>query len=129
VAFLLDTHILLWMLVSPEKLSPAMRKLFKAVNVRLYISNASLWEISIKYERGKLQLPMPPLRLFPPYLQEADLVELPVLSQHALQVSALAPIHRDPFDRLLIAQAMVNELTVVTVDPVFARYDIAVFSS
>jgi PIN domain nuclease of toxin-antitoxin system len=90
----------------------------------LYLSAASAWEIAIKYALKKLQLPEAPGRYVPSRLDAMRIAALPIEHEHALQVAELPPHHRDPFDRLLIAQARVESLPILTTDPVFASYDV-----
>jgi PIN domain nuclease of toxin-antitoxin system len=92
----------------------------------LLLSAASSWEIAIKYALKKLELPEPPARYVPSALRRGGVTPLPVEHAHALQVSELPPHHRDPFDRLLIAQAQLEGATLVTADPRFLLYDVDV---
>ena len=113
---LLDTHLLLWALGAPSKLPAAARKLINDANV--YVSAASIWEISIKAALGKLSAdPREVLAA----LEPAGFLELPVTGAHAARVVNLPPVHRDPFDRLLIAQALIEPMRLVTNDAALAR--------
>jgi PIN domain nuclease of toxin-antitoxin system len=126
VTILLDTQCWLWWLVSPEKLSPsALDQLADGENT-LLLSAASSWEIAIKYALGKLPLPEPPETFVPSRIARDGVTPLPVEHTHALRVSALPLHHRDPFDRLIIAQAQIEAVPVMTVDPVFLRYGVEV---
>lgn len=118
---LLDTHVLLWVLSEPKKLGPELRKMISAGANEVYVSAASAWEIEIKRSLGKLQAPED----LEAQLAAARIDELPVRIQHAVAMRRLPALHRDPFDRLLIAQAQVEQLTVVTRDEKFRRYDVA----
>lgn len=122
---LLDTGCWLWMALTPERLSPSSRALVENTDNELYLSAASAWEIGIKYALRKLRLPEPPVTYVPSRMQTFRVLPLSVEHAHALQVSLLPPHHRDPFDRLLIAQAQLEDLPVLTADPVFSRYDVA----
>ncbi len=114
---LLDTHLLLWALGTPSKLPAAARKLINDANV--YVSAASIWEISIKVALGKLSAdPREVLAA----LEPAGFLELPVTGAHAARVVNLPPVHRDPFDRLLIAQALVEPMRLLTNDAALAHY-------
>lgn len=113
------------MALTPERLSASTRALVESRDNELYLSAASAWEIGIKYALRKLRLPEPPVPYVPHRMRTLHVLPLPVEHAHALQVSTLPPLHRDPFDRLLIAQAQVEDLPLVTADRVFERYDVA----
>ena len=116
---LLDTHILLWALTDPEKLSkPAQRAIADGHN-ELYLSAASAWEVATKYRIGKLPGAQALVRGYSDHVQRLGAIELPVSAHHALAAGQLSWDHRDPFDRMLAAQAMLESLTLVTVDQVF----------
>lgn len=122
---LLDTQCWLWMSLAPERFSRRARKLVEARDTVLYLSAASAWEIAIKHALGKLRLPEPPAAYVPARVSALGVQALPIDHAHALRVSALPPHHRDPFDRLLVAQAQVEDLPILTADPLFDAYDIA----
>ena len=118
---LLDTHIMLWWLSDRSKLATATKALFADPANRVVVSVASIWEAAIKASLGRLPFSNAIVTLL-----EADGIEiLPVLAPHVLIVATLPPIHKDPFDRLLVAQAMHEGLTLVTRDPWVAAYPIA----
>ncbi|HEX4032308.1 MAG TPA: type II toxin-antitoxin system VapC family toxin [Terracidiphilus sp.] len=119
--FLLDTQLVLWAPVSDARLSRAARLILNDPEHQTLFSVASLWEIAIKSGIGKLDPNLDP-RSFRRQLIEMGHEELPVLGQHAVSVDGLPPIHKDPFDRLLIAQAMVEGITLLTADATIARY-------
>ncbi|MBI3492044.1 MAG: type II toxin-antitoxin system VapC family toxin [Acidobacteria bacterium] len=121
---LLDTQCWLWMTLSPDRLSPKARSLVERGGDELYLSAASAWEIAIKYSVGKLRLPEPPGRYVPSRLEALRVVPLPIEHSHALHVATLPRHHRDPFDRVLIAQAQMENLQILTADPLFAAYDV-----
>ena len=123
---LLDTQVWLWMVVAPERLSPAARRLVASEDNELILSAASSWEIAIKHALGKLQLPGKPEALAPQWMERTGVTQLAVLHRHALHVASLPPHHRDPFDRLLIAQAQVEDVAVLTADAHFERYEVSV---
>lgn len=122
---LLDTQIWLWSLVSPERLSSRVGALLADTGNDLHLSAASGWEIAIKYQLGKLSLPEEPEAFIPPRLLRDGIQDLPVSMAHAGRVSRLPMIHRDPFDRLLVAQAQIEDLTLVSSDPVFGQYRVS----
>jgi PIN domain nuclease of toxin-antitoxin system len=124
VRILLDTHCFLWLQVAPERLSERTRQLLASPRNSLFLSAASAWEIAIKYALGKLPLPSPPARYIPTRMRWSGTQGLAVEPRHALRVAGLPPHHRDPFDRLLIAQAQLERMTVLTVDPQFEAYDV-----
>ena len=122
--YLLDTHVWLWMLAAPERLGPSVRALLEDEANQLMLSAASSWEIAIKYSTGRLSLPDAPAQFVPRYMEEMGVQGLPVQHRHALAVAQLAWHHRDPFDRLLVAQAQVEDLPLVTADHAFDVYEV-----
>jgi PIN domain nuclease of toxin-antitoxin system len=122
--FLLDTHVWLWTLVSPQRISADTRELLAKPENSLLLSAASSWEIAIKYRLGKLPLPEPPARFIPPRLVRDGIESLSVQHHHAQAVAELPEHHKDPFDRLLVAQARIERLILVTADPKLADYDL-----
>jgi PIN domain nuclease of toxin-antitoxin system len=122
---LLDTQCWLWMTSTPERFSVAARTIVERREHELYLSAASAWEIAIKHSIGKLQLPEPPAAYVPARIDATGVRALSIEHAHALRVSTLPPHHRDPFDRLLIAQAQLEALTILTSDPMFDAYDVA----
>ena len=123
-AFLVDTHVWLWLQSSPEKLDTELLGRLGDESNDLLLSAASSWEISIKYSLGKLKLPEPPQTYVPDRMRRSGTGSLPVEHVHALGVTELPKLHRDPFDRLLIAQARALGLVLVTADPQIIRYDV-----
>lgn len=126
---LLDTHVWLWLQTSPERLSEAALDLLRDPANELHLSAASGWEIAIKHALGKLPLPEPPSTYVPSRLISSGVTPLPVEMRHALHVSTLPPHHRDPFDRLLVAQAQLEEMPVMTVDPQLRSYGAEILSA
>ena len=118
---LLDTHLLLWAAGEPKKLSPKARRLIADTDNELIFSAASIWEVAIKRALGRADFQVD-TRLFRRGLIDNGYVELPVLSAHAVAVEALPPIHKDQFDRLLIAQSQVEGIVLLTSDATVARY-------
>ena len=118
---LLDTHVLLWAAGASRQLPDDVRTLLEDPGNELFFSAASLWEIAIKNGLGREELSVDP-RLLRRGLLENGHVELPVTGAHAVAVDLLPPIHKDPFDRVLVAQAQIEGITLLTVDEVVARY-------
>ncbi len=119
---LLDTHVLLWWLTDSDRLTRRAREVIAARETELYWSAASSWELAIKTALGRLELPGPPRSVIPKVIRDQALRPLEVTHAHALAVAELPWHHRDPFDRLLVAQAGLENLGVLTADPVFAEY-------
>lgn len=118
---LLDTHILLWAAGFPERLPSAAREFLTNVENELLFSAASLWEIAIKNALGREDFRVDP-RLLRQNLLANGYSELPVTGQHVIGVDSLPSLHKDPFDRLLLAQAVCEGITFVTSDTQLARY-------
>jgi PIN domain nuclease of toxin-antitoxin system len=121
VRLLLDTQLLLWAAGQPERLSAAARRLLSDPRHELLFSAASLWEIAIKHTLGREDFRVEP-RLLRRGLLDNGYVELPITSEHAVNVDSLPPLHQDPFDRLLLAQALSEGITLVTGDAQLALY-------
>lgn len=117
---LLDTHVLLWWAEEREELSGAARLALADGNNAVYVSAVTAWEMAIKHATGKLKTPDD----LPGLLAANNFMELPVTIDHAMEVKSLPLHHRDPFDRMLAAQARTDRLTLVSRDPVFRRYGI-----
>lgn len=118
---LLDTHLLLWAAGQTERLSSKALKLLENTQNDLVFSSASLWEITIKCSLGRSDFRVNP-RLLRRSLLDNGYQELPVCSEHAVAITALPPIHKDPFDRILIAQATVEGFIFLTVDALLEEY-------
>jgi len=121
VKLLLDTQLLLWAAAHPRRLSSASRKLINDTQHELIFSAASLWEITIKNSLGRDDFRVEP-RVLRRGLLDNGYVELPITSEHAVSATALPELHRDPFDRLLIAQATCEGITLVTADAIVGQY-------
>lgn len=121
---LLDTQAWLWMQVSPDRFSAEALALVEDEGNELLLSAASSWEIAIKFALGKLPLPEPPAEYVPSRLELSGTKALAVEHRHALHVATLPHHHRDPFDRLLVAQAMLEGLPILTSDEVLGRYGV-----
>jgi PIN domain nuclease of toxin-antitoxin system len=118
---LLDTHLLLWAAGQPKRLPAVARKLMEDPRNEPMFSSASLWEIAIKNGLGRDDFQVD-ARLLRRGLLDNGYGELPITSEHAVAIDGLPPIHKDPFDRLLVAQSMVEGITLLTSDPLVARY-------
>ncbi len=123
---LLDTQVWLWMLMSPDRLSDRGRSLVEDPSNDLLLSAASTWEIAIKASLGKLELPGPPEVVVPKMMDESQVTALPILLSHTLRVAELPQHHRDPFDRLLVAQAQLEAVPILTADARIGAYDVEV---
>lgn len=119
---LIDTHCWLWSLTAPERLSDRAQSMITDPANTIYLSAASSWEIAIKYQIGKLPLAEPPETYVPSRMLAQNIEALPIEHTHALRVAQLPLHHNDPFDRLLIAQAQVENLSLMTADPLFKKY-------
>ena len=120
--FLLDTHVLLWLWLEPERVRPDVIDAVTDAANDVLLSVASAWEISIKSELGKLALPGPAARWLPAKSASSGIRVLPIEIDHALRAGALPPHHRDPFDRMLVAQAIVERMLLVTADEAIIPY-------
>jgi len=123
--YLLDTSVLIQSLLSRPRLSYRALRILEAESSELYLSAVSTWEITIKAETGKLELPEPTAEFYRRAMQLMDLRSLEITPIHALAVGELPFHHRDPFDRMLIAQARVDGLTLLTGDAIFRKYEVA----
>ena len=123
---LVDTNILIWALINPQRLSEKAIDVLLNPDTEIVVSSASLWEIGIKYHAGK----MPEIaRIFMRieyYLTALDAQELPITHKHALLAASLPLIHKDPFDRVLVAQSLAEGLPLVTKDAILGKYNISV---
>lgn len=122
--FLLDTHCWLWLQTAPERLSQSLLETMADGSSDLYLSAASAWEIGTKHATGRLPLPAPPAVYVAESMRRSGVTGLPISHIHALTAAALPQHHRDPFDRVLVAQAQVEGLTLVTADAILERYDV-----
>jgi PIN domain nuclease of toxin-antitoxin system len=120
---LLDTHALFWTLLEPDKLPGPLRATLEDPVTLVLASAASVWEMAIKQAAGKVSFPFAALGAA---LRRASLLELPVTIRHAEAAARLPPLHRDPFDRMLIAQAQIEGLGLVSRDPAMRQYPVTV---
>lgn len=118
---LLDTQLLLWAAGQPERLSAAARRQLRDQKNELLFSAASIWEITIKRSLGRDDFRVEP-RLLRRGLLDNGYIELPVTSEHAVNIDSLLDLHKDPFDRILLAQALTEGITLLTTDAQLARY-------
>jgi PIN domain nuclease of toxin-antitoxin system len=125
--YLLDTHVMLWLFADTKRIKKNVRETLADPAHAVYVSAASTWEITIKAGLRKLQLPndLAPGEYLRRSIARAGLSMLDISSEHTYAVFSLPPIHQDPFDRLLIAQATVEDLTLVTADPKFKEYNVS----
>ena len=118
---LLDTHLLLWLALEPEKLSARARIILESPANRIFFSLASIWEVAIKFGLGRKDFTLHPITLRDG-LVEAGFLEMLVTSKHAAGILALPRLHRDPFDRMLIAQAIAENMQLLTSDALILQY-------
>lgn len=122
--FLLDTNVLLWGLSTEHKLNFRAREILTSSSSELYFSAASSWEIAIKFALGSLPLPNAPSEFISHALRVWAVNALNITHQHALRAGELPAHHRDPFDRMLIAQALLEKMTLLTADRAFQKYKV-----
>ena len=123
---LLDTHAFLWWIVGDERLSKSASRAIADRRNEIFVSAASIWEIAIKGRLGRLSIPGDPGKFIEGQIVENVFRGLPISAGHALRVWVLPDHHRDPFDRMLVAQAQVEGLSLISHDPQVARYDVEV---
>lgn len=123
--FLLDTHLLIWGLIDTKRISARTQRLLEDEANDLYFSVVSLWEIGVKRALNRSEFNIEP-QLLRAELLSKGYIELPVSAEHALAVQQLPPIHKDPFDRLLLCQTLVEDLTLLTKDAWILKYPFSV---
>ena len=121
--FLLDTHVLLWLSAYPEKLSGRAEQIVLDVDNSLFLSIVSLWEMQIKMQLGKLELDIPLVDFWHAQQEKLQLIFLPAKEGHVWTLANLALIHKDPFDRLLIAQSLYENMPIITADGTISKYN------
>jgi PIN domain nuclease of toxin-antitoxin system len=119
VTYLIDTHILLWWLFNDPKLTPKCQDIIRNPDNRILVNSVSAWEIATKYRIGKLPEAKQIVEEYSQILHHAKFIELTVTSTHALRAGSLPIAHRDPFDRMIMAQAELENLPVITYDEAF----------
>ena len=122
---LLDTCAFLWIVTGDSHLSPKASKLFRDQANEVFLSSVSAWEIAIKHSLGKLPLPRPPAVLVPDERQRHQILPLALDETAALATAKLPDLHKDPFDRMLVCQAIMGGLTLLTPDPLVTQYPVA----
>ena len=123
---LLDTHTFLWMAADPSRLSKTVREIVLSEDTVLYLSAASGWEIALLRQLNRVELPDEPQRFIPQALQRLKVLPLPIGFPVAISAAMLPFLHRDPFDRIIIAEAIKHKMTVLTKDEMFKKYGIDV---
>ena len=123
---LLDTHAFIWLNNEPSRLSETVRQLCQSGMHEFYLSLASPWEMQIKHQLGKLSLDVPLDELIQRNIQSNYIQLLPIESKHISHLERLPFHHNDPFDRVIIAQAVVEQMTIISVDSAFSAYSVAV---
>ena len=121
---LLDTHVFLWYIAADSRLSTLFRDSIREPKNEVFLSVASLWEIAVKYNLGKLPLPQSPDVYIPNERRRHQIKSLSLHENAVKELAQLPGLHRDPFDRILICQALANDLTIVTVDSQIQSYNI-----
>jgi PIN domain nuclease of toxin-antitoxin system len=122
VNILIDTHIFLWLFGQTNRISTNFLNLLRNQNNSVYLSAASSWEIAIKYGNNKLRLPDAPEIFVPDRMQKAAFKPLEISHRHALADADLPQFHKDPFDRLIIVQANIENFTILSADIIFNKY-------
>ena len=118
---LVDTHVVLWWLDDPKKLSDKAQQLIESLENNVFVSSAVVWEIIIKKSIGKLKVPDNLLEM----LKDEGFISLPITDQHVMKLENLPPIHQDPFDRIQIAQSLAEGFTLITKGEKIFQYDLA----
>jgi len=122
--YLLDTHVMIWVLQEPAQLSTRVCNILAEAETGVLVSAASLWEAAIKQAVGKMKLPAPASEWLPYALERMRIDVLDITGRHALTAGSLPRLHGDPFDRMLVAQAVMEKLTLVTRDKAIRRYEV-----
>lgn len=123
--FLIDTHVFIWIFIEPHRFSAKARSFLEDTDSnQFFLSDVSAWEGSIKFGLGKLKLPEKPELFFPDRVRQAGYRHLRIDLNHVTRVHSLPQIHRDPFDRLLISQSKIENLTIISDDSIFKLYKV-----
>ncbi len=128
MSILLDTHVFIWAGVGDDRLSPSVRAILDDPEESVFISAVSALEIAIKWSKGHLELPVVPIEFINQTIASAGISQLTVTVRDSCAVGDLPFHHKDPFDRLLVAQARTNGLRLMTADPILERYDVDVIA-
>jgi PIN domain nuclease of toxin-antitoxin system len=129
VKFLLDSHIIVWLACEPARVDAAVAERLRQPDAELLLSVASWWELAVKHAAGRLDTSLSPMQLREAWLGRQNVQEVSILATHVFEAAALPPIHKDPFDRMLAAQARIEDATLVTVDPFLAQYGITTLAA
>jgi len=124
MTYLLDTHTFLWLAVEPQKLSPAVQEIVEQGDTELLLSAASGWEIALLVKLGRIELPKAPDIFIPSAMQTLQITPLPIGFASAIAAASLPLIHRDPFDRILAAEALRGNITLLSKDEIIAKYGV-----
>ncbi len=127
--YLLDTKVFLWMQAEPNKLGPRAAEILTHERNELYLSAASAWEIALKYRLGRVVLPHKPARYVPERMAASQILHLPIDASHALGVAELDDHHTDPVDRLLVSQAKLEKMRIVSADATLGHYGVEVIDA
>jgi len=123
--YLIDTQILIWLFISPNKIPSNIQNLLKNLDNEIYVSKVSIWEIAIKVSIGKLIIPFEIKKLIFE-IKEMNIKILNIKNQHLIKVTDLPFHHKDPFDRLIISQAFIDRITIISSDNNFSKYNVKV---
>jgi PIN domain nuclease of toxin-antitoxin system len=123
---LLDTHVFLWYITADSRLSTAVRDAIRDHTNEAYLSVVSLWEVIIKHQLGKLPLPHPPETYLPEQREKHSISSLDLDEASIKHLAKLPPLHRDPFDRILVCQAIEHGMTIITVDKSILAYPVEI---
>lgn len=127
--YLIDTQVWLWLLTEPTRIREDLLEVLAQPSTNRVVSAATSWEIAIKWSIGRLSLPQEPEAYISKALRDTRATTLDITHSHALRAASLPLLHRDPFDRMLVAQAQMEKLALITVDAAFAGYDVEVISA
>jgi len=122
---LLDTHVLLWALVEPDKLSLSALAIIEDTQNTVVVSSASAWELAIKYQLGRLPEASSVIEGFQNHLRVLEAIELAISSTHAIKAGSFKASHRDPFDRVLAAQSLIEGIPLISNDPLLKSFDVS----
>lgn len=128
MSILIDTHVFLWAAGVDGRLPPGVRELLEDPDIPIFLSAVTAWEIAIKWSKGRLDLPLTPAEVVKETIAAAGLTQLTVTIRDACAVGELPFHHKDPFDRLLVAQARTNGLRLMTSNAIIGRYDVDVIA-